>query len=314
VEYDDVISKHREVIYGERKKILSGADLKANILSMIKDEIEGLFDGENIQLLIEHEIKSRVYDHFSRNRNNGNLPALVKSMSTCLSIPDGLGADILSATSAEEIIQTLVEHARRLFKNWDPEVDDESTRMVEHLVMPALIQNHLTDQILDIPGRRIVIPGIFPELPLKLKSTTLSRQPLEQTVNELIHHAEDLYESLEQEIGGDEMRQRERRIMLWAIDRSWMNHLTEMDRLRQGIGLRAVGQEQPLTVYKRESLTSFENLLVNIQHDVAHSIYRVGIAREAPKKKEAVLVGKKVGRNDPCPCGSGKKYKHCCGK
>jgi preprotein translocase subunit SecA len=104
-----------------------------------------------------------------------------------------------------------------------------------------------------------------------------------------------------------------------------------MDHLRQGIGLRAAGQQQPLVVYKREGHAYFEALLASIQHDVAHSIYHVGIAKEAPqKKKEAVPVGKKVerevgrevghkvghkvGRNDPCPCGSGKKYKHCCGK
>jgi len=84
--------------------------------------------------------------------------------------------------------------------------------------------------------------------------------------------------------------------------------------LREGIGLRAVGQEQPLIVYKREGHAFFEALLASIQHDVAHSIYHVGITKEAPKKKEAVMAGKRVGRNDPCPCGSGKKYKHCCGK
>ncbi|HXZ29721.1 MAG TPA: SEC-C metal-binding domain-containing protein, partial [Dehalococcoidia bacterium] len=80
-------------------------------------------------------------------------------------------------------------------------------------------------------------------------------------------------------------------------------------------GLHAVGQQEPLVVYKKEGHAYFEALLASIQHEVAHSIYHVGIAKEAPqKKKEAVPVGKKVGRNDPCPCGSGKKYKHCCGK
>ena len=315
VEYDDVVNTHREVIYAERKKILTGGDLKANILSMVKDEIRGLFGEENVQLLIEHEIKGRVYDHFARNRNNGNLQALVESMSACFPIPDGLSADMSSGLSAEEIVQRLVEHARRLFKQWDPEANDESTRLVEHLVMPALIQNHLTDQLLDVPGRKIIIPGIFPELPPQFKLATLSRQPFEQTVDELTHHAEDLYERLEQEVGVDDMRRREREVMLWAIDRSWMNHLTEMDRLRQGIGLRAVGQEQPLVVYKREGHAYFEALLANIRHDVARTIYRVGLAKEAPqKKKEAVPVGRRVGRNDLCPCGSGKKYKHCCGK
>ena len=315
VEYDDVVNTHREVIYAERKKILTGGDLKANILSMVKDEIRGLFGEENVQLLIEHEIKGRVYDHFARNRNNGNLQALVESMSACFPIPDGLNADMSSGLSAEEIVQRLVEHARRLFKQWDPEANDESTRLVEHLVMPALIQNHLTDQILDVPGRKIIIPGIFPELPPQFKLATLSRQPFEQTVDELTHHAEDLYERLEQEVGVGDMRRREREVMLWAIDRSWMNHLTEMDRLRQGIGLRAVGQEQPLVVYKREGHAYFEALLANIRHDVARTIYHVGLAKEAPqKKKEVVPVGRRVGRNDLCPCGSGKKYKHCCGK
>jgi len=315
VEYDDVVNTHREVIYAERKKILTGGDLKANILSMVKDEIRGLFGEENVQLLIEHEIKGRVYDHFARNRNNGNLQALVESMSACFPIPDGLSADMSSGLSAEEIVQRLVGHARRLFKQWDPEANDESTRLVEHLVMPALIQNHLTDQILDVPGRKIIIPGIFPELPPQFKLATLSRQPFEQTVDELTHHAEDLYERLEQEVGVGDMRRREREVMLWAIDRSWMNHLTEMDRLRQGIGLRAVGQEQPLVVYKREGHAYFEALLANIRHDVARTIYHVGLAKEAPqKKKEVVPVGRRVGRNDLCPCGSGKKYKHCCGK
>ena len=315
VEYDDVINKHREVIYAERKKVLEDGDLKSNILTMVKDEVDGLFEEENVQLLIEHEIKGRVYDHFARNRNNGNLQALVKSISACLPIPDGLSADILSATNAEEIIQRLVEHARRLFRNWDPEADDESTWMMEHLVIPALIENHLVDKVLAIPGRKIIIAGIFPELRPESRPATMSRQPFEQTVNELTQYAEGLYERLEQEIGGDEMRLRERRIMLSAIDRSWMNHLTEMDQLRQGIGLRSVGQEQPLVVYKREGHASFEALLARIQHDVAHSIYHVGIAKEtAQKKKEAVPVGPKVGRNAPCPCGSGKKYKHCCGK
>ena len=315
VEYDDVVNTHREVIYAQRNKILSGVDLKANILSMVKDEIDELFGEDNVRLLIEHEIKSRVYGHFGRNRDNGNPQALVKSMSACFPIPDGLGTEILSALSPEEIIQKLVEHARRLFKGWDPDADDESTRLMERLVVPGLIQNHLTDQILDVRGRRVVIPGIFTELPPHFKPARLSRQPFEQTVNDLVRHTEDLYGRLEQEVGVDDMRRREREIMLWAIDRSWMNHLTEMDRLRQGIGLRAVGQEQPLVVYKREGHASFQNLLANIRHDVARTIYRVGVAKDAPqKKKEAVPVGKRVGRNDPCPCGSGKKYKHCCGK
>jgi preprotein translocase subunit SecA len=131
----------------------------------------------------------------------------------------------------------------------------------------------------------------------------------------LSDYAVELYHQREQEIGADNMRIAERLVMLRVIDRLWMEHLTAMEHMRQGIGLRAIGQEQPLIVYKKEGHALFDALLASIQHDVAHTIYRVGITREAPQqKKEAVPVGKKVGRNDPCPCGSGKKYKHCCGK
>jgi len=224
VEYDDVINKHREVIYAERRKILSGADLKANIISMVQDEIQSL-----------------VGRHFSKasyelEEEQSNLSGLLEDLSTIFPLPPQFRSDGFSELSDKQIAEKLTDYAI------------------------------------------------------------------------------ELYNQREQELGPDNMRIAERLVMLRVIDRLWMDHLTDMDHLRQGISLRAVGQEQPLMVYKREGHASFEALLTSIHHDVAHSIYRVGIAKEAPKKKEAIPVGKKVGRNDPCPCGSGKKYKHCCGK
>jgi preprotein translocase subunit SecA len=224
VEYDDVVNKHREVIYAERRKILTGADLKANIISMVQDEIQSLV-------------------------------------------------------------------ARR-FSNVSNELEEKQSNL------SGLLEDVLT---------------IFP-LPPQFRSDGLSELSAQQITEKFTDYAIELYNQREQELGPDNMRIAERLVMLRVIDRLWMEHLTAMEHLREGIGLRAVGQEQPLVVYKREGHASFEALLAGIQHDVAHSIYRVGIAKEAPKKKEAVMVGKKVGRNDPCPCGSGKKYKHCCGK
>jgi preprotein translocase subunit SecA len=87
-----------------------------------------------------------------------------------------------------------------------------------------------------------------------------------------------------------------------------------MEQVRQGIGLRAVGQQDPLNVYKREGGNMFDALLAGIQHDVVYNIYRANIRKEPLQKKEVAVVSRKTGRNDPCPCGSGKKYKHCCGK
>jgi len=224
VEYDDVINKHREVIYAERRKILSGADLKANIISMVQDEI---------QSLVARRLSSTSYE---QEEEQSNLSGLLEDVSTIFPLPPQFRSDGLSELSDKQIAEKLTDYAI------------------------------------------------------------------------------ELYNQREQELGPDNMRIAERLVMLRVIDRLWMDHLTDMEHLRQGIGLRAVGQEQPLIVYKREGHASFEALLAGIQHDVAHSIYHVGIAKEAPKKKEAVMVGKKVGRNDPCPCGSGKKYKHCCGK
>jgi len=224
VEYDDVINKHREVIYAERRKILSGADLKANIISMVQDEI---------QSLVARRLSSASCE---LEEEQSNLSGLLEDVSTIFPLPPHFRSDGLSELSDKQIAEKLTDYAI------------------------------------------------------------------------------ELYNQREQELGPDNMRIAERLVMLRVIDRLWMDHLTDMEHLRQGIGLRAVGQEQPLIVYKREGHASFEALLAGIQHDVAHSIYHVGIAKEAPKKKEAVMVGKKVGRNDPCPCGSGKKYKHCCGK
>jgi preprotein translocase subunit SecA len=233
VEYDDVINKHREVIYAERRKILSGADLKANITSMVQDEIQSLV---------------------ARHLSSPHLSSPLKG--------------------------------------------EEEGEGEERSNLSSLLED---------------ISSIFP-LPPQFRSDGLSELNDEQITEKLTDYAIELYNQREQELGPDNMRIAERLVMLRVIDRLWMYHLTEMEHLRQGIGLRAVGQEQPLVVYKREGHASFEALLASIQHDVAHSIYHVGIAKEALKKKEAVPVGKKVGRNDPCPCGSGKKYKHCCGK
>ncbi len=119
------------------------------------------------------------------------------------------------------------------------------------------------------------------------------------------------------------MRMAERFVMLHVIDSLWMDHLTAMEHMREGIGLRAVAQQQPLVVYKKEGHALFEGLLAAIKHDVVAGMFHVTVKKQpavsplrpvaAPRPAAAVTAGK-VGRNDPCPCGSGKKYKHCCGK
>jgi len=221
VEYDDVINKHREIIYAERRKILSGADLKANLASMINDEIQSI-----------------VESNFDHNMLKLDIIGLAEGIETIFPMPKSL-------------------------------ITNESEELQIN-----------TNEIINIVNR----------------------------------YAVDLYSQREQELGSVNMRVAERLVMLRVIDRLWIEHLTAMDHMRLGIGLRAVAQQKPLDVYKREGHVYFDTLLTGIRHDVACSIYHVGIRKETPHKQKVVIAGNKVGRNDPCPCGSGKKYKHCCGK
>ena len=139
----------------------------------------------------------------------------------------------------------------------------------------------------------------------------------------LLQHAEKLYQEKEEKLGAEHMRILERLIMLRTVDRLWMEHLTEMEHMRQGIGLQAIGHLDPLIAYKKEGHALFESLLAAIRYDVAHAIYHSDLVKKEkkpqtpappPRKDAAPPAGKRVGRNEPCPCGSGKKYKHCCGR
>ncbi|OIP28265.1 MAG: preprotein translocase subunit SecA [Dehalococcoidia bacterium CG2_30_46_19] len=256
VEYDDVVNQHREVIYGERKKILSGADLKANIMSMITDEIQSLVDA-----------------HFDHAKAELDATGLREDISTIFPSPP----DIASLSSLIAVSRT-----PEPFASCHSERSEESRSAQGKL-------HEGTAQQSQIDGKEIT--------------------------EKLTNYAVGLYEQKEKEIGSENMRLIERVVMLRVIDKLWMEHLTAMEDMRQGIGLRAVGQQDPLMVYKREGRALFDGLLASIQHDVARNIYHVNLVKkEPPRKKQAVIAGKKVGRNDPCPCGSGKKYKHCCGR
>ncbi|NLE94906.1 MAG: preprotein translocase subunit SecA [Dehalococcoidia bacterium] len=236
VEYDDVLNKHREVIYAERRKVIASTDLKENILSMLSDELRQIVS----------------------NRVDENLGEVDR---------EGLSQDVLA-------------------------------------LMPMM-----TEQV----------------------ATLLDRLPPGDMLEEMVSRVTGLgvaaYEQREQELGAQQMRLAERFIMLHVIDRLWMEHLMAMEYMRQGIGLRAVAQQQPLVVYKKEGHALFQGMLDAIKHDVPAMMFRVSVKTQQPgirpvrpqpaplpRTGETAAAGKKVGRNDPCPCGSGKKYKHCCGK
>ena len=158
---------------------------------------------------------------------------------------------------------------------------------------------------------------------------------------ELEKRANEKYKEKEEAIGSDDMRELERVVMLKVVDEKWMNHIDNMDELKNGIGLRAYGQQDPVVKYRIEGMDMFEEMISDIQVDVTKILLHIRQQAEA-KRQETVKItgaaleaihsvdggakigtdvdrtikndGPKVGRNQPCPCGSGKKYKNCCGK
>lgn len=154
----------------------------------------------------------------------------------------------------------------------------------------------------------------------------------EDLIESIYKKSKDLYEEKMKAIGEDRFREIERVILLMVVDRQWMDHIDAMDQLRQGIGLRSFGQQNPVQAYTQEGFDMFEDMNHRIKEDTIQALFNVeedqekiqrqrvsketGISGggDAPQVQETVTVDKRVGRNDPCPCGSGKKYKHCCGR
>ena len=158
---------------------------------------------------------------------------------------------------------------------------------------------------------------------------------------ELKEQALEIYKQKEEEITSEQMRELERVVMLKVVDEKWMNHIDSMDELKNGIGLRAYGQKDPVVQYRLEGFDMFDEMINNIKADVTKILMHIRAAGDT-KRQETVKItgaaleaihsvdggskigtdvdrtvrneGPKIGRNDPCPCGSGKKYKNCCGK
>ncbi|MBV8083765.1 MAG: SEC-C domain-containing protein, partial [Chloroflexi bacterium] len=302
VEFDDVMNEHRRVIYGERQKILKKEDLKDSILDMVREELNNL-------------VATTCADDY---QDNWDTEALLSALKPIFPVPEDFNAEELKKFTREELLEVLEDAADKA------------------------------------------------------------------------------YEAKEAQMTAPLMRHIERLVLLRIIDTLWVEHLTTIDDLREGIGLRAYGQQDPLVAYKAEAYDLFQSLMGSIQHDVVHTIYNVNIIiqpmqppaeqiesgpapqpspepagavqnlpREVPRpsrvvesvapapaqapappagngassarqaarafgsspyanastnreepaaRKPVAAAAAKVGRNDPCPCGSGLKYKRCHGK
>ena len=163
---------------------------------------------------------------------------------------------------------------------------------------------------------------------LKFSREDLEYLDKEELIEKIVAIGTEIYEQKEEEFTSENMRELERIVLLRSVDRKWMDHIDDMDQLRHGINLRAYAQRDPIVEYKFEGYNMFEEMIAAIREETLMHIFHARIEAPPERKQEAVpqnisLGGEtakkqakadgKVGRNDPCPCGSGKKYKKCCG-
>ncbi len=261
LQYDNVMNKQREVIYGERKKVLFGDDLREDLRAMT----QGLID----------EIVAPI--------------------------------TVASKFAAEWDFDTLNKKLRQITPKFEPLVFDEET-------LKDIDETSLKE-------------GIYADF-------------------------DDIYAEKEEEVGLDKIREVERMILIRIVDNKWMDHIDAMEQLKNGIGLRGLGGQDPAGAYATEGFDMFEEMIQNIQEEFVKFCYNVTVETsterrdvigtgegrkdeyvdediqdagqgmptgtkipERERKQETVRREQpKIGRNDPCPCGSGKKYKHCCGR
>ena len=181
----------------------------------------------------------------------------------------------------------------------------------------------------DIVGLENYVNNAIPLGDLGLSNVeNMNKEDLSEIINK---KAQDFYEVKESEVGEEELRELERVILLRVVDTKWMDHIDAMDQLKQGIGLRAMGQQDPVRAYQLEGFDMFEEMIESIQEDTIKNLFHIerdeNMERERVAEpistnmsddeehiKKPVVVKDRVGRNDLCPCGSGKKYKKCCGQ
>ncbi|WP_304340489.1 preprotein translocase subunit SecA [Metaclostridioides mangenotii] len=209
-------------------------------------------------------------------------------------------------------------------------LQDQIHSMV-HSVIEESVNAYTTEQGFEEEAFKDHIYGLFmPKGSLEIpEMNKLNSVELIEKVNEI---AEKIYTLKEDQIGSERMREVERVILLQAVDNHWIDHIDAMDQLRQGIGLRAIGQQDPVVAYKMEGFDMFEEMNKNIKEDTVRYLFNITVEEPVERKQvvdvenltastsddeeetHTVVKGDKVGRNDTCPCGSGKKYKNCCGK
>ena len=240
-------------------------------------------------------------------------------------------------------VQRTVIYAQRRDVLDGKDLKENILKMIDSAI-EIVVDSHI------VPGEDVNIEALAQDIQTTLgisdvNSLKAGNFDKNNVVNELIEKAHQIYEAKEQEFGEENLRELERVVMLKIVDQKWMDHIDNMDELKKGIGLQGYGQKDPVVQYRLEGTEMFDAMVEDIRMDVAKILLNIrkkegpierketsrvtgaGLEdtainlvdgniseKEGGMNKTIVNEGPKVGRNDPCPCGSGKKYKNCCGK
>ena len=295
----------------------------------LEDDILRLFGGERVQNMMENlgvdedtPIEQKLLTSAIENAQKRVESKNFQTRKTVLEYDDVMNTQ-------REIIY---KQRRQVL---DGEDLQQSIRGMLHTVVQNAVQSHLPEEgsMTGEGFREATAPfrGVFlTDGELRLSDEELSGKSAEELTDLLIEKAEAVYDHKEQELGSPLMRELERVMMLRVVDEYWMDHIDAMNELKQGIGLRAYGQSDPVVEYKREGYDMFEQMVSAIQEETLRRIFiaRVQPAATIQRERVAKVTGEsgasdgsvkkqpvkkitKIGRNDPCPCGSGLKWKKC---
>ena len=223
--------------------------------------------------------------------------------------------------------QVIYDERGRVLEGED--INEQIQSMIKDIISDA-VAAYVGDNGVELENLKSYLYGLF--MPKEsLEGEELKELKSQELSNKIYETAHDIYREKEEIIGSDRMREVERIILLQCVDNHWIDHIDAMDQLRQGIGLRALGQQDPVIAYKMEGFDMFDDMIKHIQEDTVRYLFNITIEQQPKERKSVVDVDtlaspsdladnspvvkeRTVGRNEPCPCGSGKKFKHCCGK
>ena len=310
VEYDDVLNQQRDIIYGLRTEILEISEKET----------------ENLEIDLEKDIKHVKELDIEALQDQLDGFAITNKDSWNISLLSELEFELTPLDIS--VLKKLLDHIDFLVSSQLE--DDMKIDNVEERKLYIQIKNLITEEIFEKSVRRLKFKDSIEFFrALEEKDVVGAAQELKRLT--LIAFVEHIYG-----IGRLPMKELSKVLILQSIDRYWMEHLDNMQDLREGISLRNLAQRDPLVEYKNEGFRLFEQMLKSVDENVVNRFFKVRVVRrqspmrvpvqtkkeEAKKmtddrpgkvsKQQTVRKSKKVGRNDPCPCGSGKKYKKCC--